>query len=557
MDGSVTGKRRQDAVDEFNTRPSVFLFLLSTGAGGVGLNLTAANRVVIFDPSWDPSQDLQAQDRAYRLGQRRDVHVYRLLATGTVEEHVYRRQIYKQQQTNQVVYGAEEKRHFDGVKGVRNGELFGIVNLLRYTPGFVGTARIAAQTAARLGSSGEQQQDVEGRGGDGGEGGGVGGGGGGGGGSGSGRGARAPAAYEIVTLDRPLSQILAEQKKEEGSEESEEEEEEEEEEETEAGGEGDDPAAAPRPQRSQQRPRRRLRGGGRGGGPEGGEAVGDDLDALLGDDLDEAFAAGAAGGARGGARGRGRGRRVVGDDDGDEGAGAGGAGREEEGEDAGGAGGGGSGADPEFHTLLMDFSDGGGGEGDGGVAAAAAAAPAAGGGGDDGEFSSSDGGGGSGDGDNSGGGGAGGGGFGRATLEMMDYLQGEGTIMHLQRHDELIGHDPREARITAEAEARVAGIPTQQLELLAGARTGPRPHRKKGSRRHQAAPPVLEAPGGAMAAAGLFCGYSASRPPPLEVLPSVCRGLFELAARHGVPPREMAERLLAMSPGELRAARRV
>jgi hypothetical protein len=61
----------------------------------------------------------------------------------------------------------------------------------------------------------------------------------------------------------------------------------------------------------------------------------------------------------------------------------------------------------------------------------------------------------------------------------------------------------------------------------------------------------------AVAAARLFCGYSAARPPPMDALPHVCRGLFELAARHGVAPREMAERLLAMTPEELRAARRV
>ena len=55
-------------------------------------------RVVIVDPSWNPAHDLQAQDRSYRLGQERDVAVYRLIATGTIEEQVYTRQIYKQQQ---------------------------------------------------------------------------------------------------------------------------------------------------------------------------------------------------------------------------------------------------------------------------------------------------------------------------------------------------------------------------------------------------------------------------------------------------------------------------
>ena len=70
--------------------------LLFCRAGGVGLNLTGANVVVIFDPNWNPTHDLQAQDRAYRLGQSRDVKVYRLVCSGTIEENIYLRQLYKQ-----------------------------------------------------------------------------------------------------------------------------------------------------------------------------------------------------------------------------------------------------------------------------------------------------------------------------------------------------------------------------------------------------------------------------------------------------------------------------
>ena len=65
-------------------------------AGGIGLNLTGANVVVIYDPNWNPTHDLQAQDRAYRLGQLRDVSVYRLVTAGSIEETVYLRQVYKQ-----------------------------------------------------------------------------------------------------------------------------------------------------------------------------------------------------------------------------------------------------------------------------------------------------------------------------------------------------------------------------------------------------------------------------------------------------------------------------
>ena len=63
LDGKTRGERRLVVVREFNTNPSIFLFLVSTKAGGVGLNLTSANIVIVFDPSWNPADDLQAEDR--------------------------------------------------------------------------------------------------------------------------------------------------------------------------------------------------------------------------------------------------------------------------------------------------------------------------------------------------------------------------------------------------------------------------------------------------------------------------------------------------------------
>ncbi len=68
----------------------------SVRAGGIGLNITGANKVVVFDPNWNPAHDLQAQDRAYRIGQTRDVAVYRLITAGTLEENIYLRQVHKQ-----------------------------------------------------------------------------------------------------------------------------------------------------------------------------------------------------------------------------------------------------------------------------------------------------------------------------------------------------------------------------------------------------------------------------------------------------------------------------
>jgi SNF2 family DNA or RNA helicase len=136
LDGSLSYEARQDVVDNFNTDPHQFVFLISTKAGGVGLNITSANKVVIVDPHWNPAYDLQAQDRAYRIGQTRDVEVFRLISLGTVEEVVYARQIYKQQQANIGYTASSERRYFKGVQEdtERKGEIFGLANIFTYHP---------------------------------------------------------------------------------------------------------------------------------------------------------------------------------------------------------------------------------------------------------------------------------------------------------------------------------------------------------------------------------------------------------------------------------------
>ena len=134
LDGSMSLTDRAKAVDDFNSDPSQFVFLISTKAGGVGLNITSANKVVVVDPNWNPSYDLQAQDRAYRIGQSRDVEVFRLVSAGTIEEIVYARQIYKQQQANIAYTASTERRYFKGVQDNKDqkGEIFGLANLFAY-----------------------------------------------------------------------------------------------------------------------------------------------------------------------------------------------------------------------------------------------------------------------------------------------------------------------------------------------------------------------------------------------------------------------------------------
>ena len=96
LDGGVTDpKERQRLVEQYNTDPSIFAFFLTTQVGGVGLTLTGADRVIIYDPSWNPSTDAQAVDRAYRIGQKKRVIVYRLVSCGSVEEKIYRKQVFK------------------------------------------------------------------------------------------------------------------------------------------------------------------------------------------------------------------------------------------------------------------------------------------------------------------------------------------------------------------------------------------------------------------------------------------------------------------------------
>ncbi|KAJ1525630.1 hypothetical protein ONE63_008848 [Megalurothrips usitatus] len=134
LDGTTPAGKRFALVKSFNTVPEPGVFLLSTKAAGVGLNMTGANVVIIFDPNWNPAHDLQAQDRAYRLGQDRDVRVYRLLSTSTIEEFVYLRQVYKQQLGSTILTDRGVRRYFDSVPGDRRyyGELFGIRNLFSF-----------------------------------------------------------------------------------------------------------------------------------------------------------------------------------------------------------------------------------------------------------------------------------------------------------------------------------------------------------------------------------------------------------------------------------------
>ncbi|KAK9804116.1 hypothetical protein WJX73_000321 [Symbiochloris irregularis] len=97
LDGSTSISKRQKLVVAFNDpRQQQFVFLLSSKAGGCGLNLVGGNRLVLFDPDWNPATDKQAAGRVWRDGQKKQVYVYRFLASGSIEEKVYQRQLSKE-----------------------------------------------------------------------------------------------------------------------------------------------------------------------------------------------------------------------------------------------------------------------------------------------------------------------------------------------------------------------------------------------------------------------------------------------------------------------------
>ncbi|KAJ5636481.1 uncharacterized protein N7484_009794 [Penicillium longicatenatum] len=95
LDGGVEATKRQDIVNRFNTDPSYDVLLLTTSVGGLGLNLTGADTVIFVEHDWNPQKDIQAMDRAHRIGQKKVVNVYRLITRGTLEEKILNLQRFK------------------------------------------------------------------------------------------------------------------------------------------------------------------------------------------------------------------------------------------------------------------------------------------------------------------------------------------------------------------------------------------------------------------------------------------------------------------------------
>ena len=105
LDGSTSIENRRDTVQDFQTNPDIFIFLLSTRAGGLGINLTSADTVIFYDSDWNPTIDSQAMDRAHRLGQTKQVTVYRLITRSTIEERIRKRALQKEEVQRVVITG--------------------------------------------------------------------------------------------------------------------------------------------------------------------------------------------------------------------------------------------------------------------------------------------------------------------------------------------------------------------------------------------------------------------------------------------------------------------
>lgn len=110
LDGSMSYSERERNMHNFNTDPDVFIFLVSTRAGGLGINLTAADTVIIYDSDWNPQSDLQAQDRCHRIGQTKPVVVYRLVTANTIDQKIVERAAAKRKLEKLIIH----KNHFKG-----------------------------------------------------------------------------------------------------------------------------------------------------------------------------------------------------------------------------------------------------------------------------------------------------------------------------------------------------------------------------------------------------------------------------------------------------------
>ena len=124
LDGSTRVEQRQRIVDVFNLDPRIFCFISSTRSGGLGINLTGADVVIFYDTDWNPAMDKQAQDRCHRIGQTRNVHIYRLISAYTIEENILKKSMQKSYLDNLIMEGGQFTTVFLQTQKIKVKEFF-------------------------------------------------------------------------------------------------------------------------------------------------------------------------------------------------------------------------------------------------------------------------------------------------------------------------------------------------------------------------------------------------------------------------------------------------
>ncbi|KAF4145185.1 Helicase conserved C-terminal domain [Phytophthora infestans] len=151
LDGRTPHTKRADIVQQFNADPSIDVLLLTTSVGGLGLTLTGADTVIFLEHSWNPFVDLQAMDRAHRIGQKRTVRVFRLIMERSLEEHIVNLQEFKEQVAATVVQKSDARSSM-------NTNTKGVLNLLQASSSAVAAKELRPSVAAK--KNGEDDQHV-------------------------------------------------------------------------------------------------------------------------------------------------------------------------------------------------------------------------------------------------------------------------------------------------------------------------------------------------------------------------------------------------------------
>ena len=142
LDGSTKTGERQRIVERFNTDTRIFCMILTTRAGGVGLNLTGADTVIFYDTDYNPAIDAQAQDRVHRIGQKKSVHIYRLVSEKTVEENILRRA--NEKRTLESIVISQAGFNIDSIR-----KRAGVEDMLLSRPNGVGNANVGFMASLR------------------------------------------------------------------------------------------------------------------------------------------------------------------------------------------------------------------------------------------------------------------------------------------------------------------------------------------------------------------------------------------------------------------------